>query len=353
MTRVYRVDPRRPDPAAVEAAARALRDGALAVFPTETVYGLAARADDPAALALLRAAKGRDAGKPLSLHLPDLAALEARFGPLPPAAARLARRRLPGPLTLVLEDRGAGGFTGVRVPDDAVATAVLRAAGVPVVATSVNRSGDPPAVTGSDAAAAAGGHAAVVLDGGPCPLGLPSTVVRVDGGGLAILREGAIPAREVLEDAALILLFVCTGNLCRSPLAAALAERDLARRLGCPPADLPARGYAVLSAGTAADAGRPATPETVEAGRVRGLRLSPHRSRPLTPTLLDRADLVFVMEKAQRRTILEFFPGAAEKVRLLDPAGREIPDPYGRGLEAYAAAAGAIERAVAERVAAT
>jgi tRNA threonylcarbamoyl adenosine modification protein (Sua5/YciO/YrdC/YwlC family) len=351
MTRVYRWNPLHPEPGAVEAAAQALRDGRLVVFPTETVYGLAARADDPAALALLREAKGRDAGKPLSLHLPDVASLEARFGPLSPPAARLARRRLPGPLTLVLPDRAEGGFTGVRVPDDPLAAAVLRAAGVPVVATSVNRSGEPPALTGSDAAAASGGKAAVVLDAGPCRIGMASTVVRVDGEKVEVLREGAIPAREVLEDSSRILLFVCTGNLCRSPLAAALAERDLARRLGCEAAELPARGYAVLSAGTSADAGRRATRETEESGRVRGIDLSSHRSRPLTPTLLDRADRVFVMEKAQRKSILEFFPGASEKVRLLDPAGRDIPDPYGRGAEAYASVAAALEGTVAERVA--
>ena len=86
MTRIYRVDPVRPDPAAVEAAARALRDGELVVFPTETVYGLAARGDDPAAVIRLQEAKGRDSDKPLSLHLPDTEALEARFSPLSSAA---------------------------------------------------------------------------------------------------------------------------------------------------------------------------------------------------------------------------------------------------------------------------
>jgi tRNA threonylcarbamoyl adenosine modification protein (Sua5/YciO/YrdC/YwlC family) len=341
MTRIYRVNPVRPDQAAVAAAARALRDGELAVFPTETVYGLAARADDPAALQRLKEAKGRDADKPLSLHLPDVAALEARFGPLGPVAARLARRRLPGPLTLVLPDRSGTGTIGVRVPDDPVATAVLRAAGVPVVASSVNRSGEPPSIDGAAAAAVAGGLASVVLDAGRCRLGIASTVVRADGDRVEVLREGAVPAADVLEDASRILLFVCTGNLCRSPLAAALARRDR-----------PARGWAVLSAGTSADSGRPATPETVEAGRVRGLDLTRHRSRPLTPTLLDRADAVFVMEGAQRRSILEFVPGAAEKVRLLDPAGRDVPDPYGRGAEAYDAVARMLESAVRERVAA-
>jgi tRNA threonylcarbamoyl adenosine modification protein (Sua5/YciO/YrdC/YwlC family) len=350
-TRLYRVAAGRPDPEAVEAAARALRDGLLVVFPTETVYGWAVRADEPAAVRALREAKGRDGEKPLTLHLPTVAALEARFGPLPTAAARLSRRRLPGPFTLVLPDP-AGGTTGVRVPDDPVARAVLEAARCPVAATSVNPAGEAPAVTGSDAAITAAGRTAVVLDAGPCRIGRPSTVLRFGGDRVEVLREGAVPAREALEDSARILLFVCTGNLCRSPLAAAMAAASLARRRGCSAADLPSFGTAVLSAGTGADAGRKATPETVAEGRSRGLDLSGHRSRPLTPALIDRADAVFVMESAHRASILEFAPEAAGRVFLLDPSGRDVPDPFGRGPEAYDASARILEAVVEERVAA-
>jgi protein-tyrosine phosphatase len=350
-TRHLKIDPHRPSPGAVEAAAAALREGRLVVFPTETVYGIAARSDDPLALEALRRWKGREeGGKPLTLHLASVEAVAARFPRLPPAAERLLRRRLPGPLTLVLPEPG-GGTTGVRVPDDAVARAVLAAARCPVVASSVNRAGQPPAVTGADAAVEAAGAAAVVLDAGPSRLGRASTVVAFPGEGVAILRAGAVPPREVLEDAARILLFVCTGNLCRSPLAAALAADRLARRRGVPAADLPARGFACLSAGTAAVDGAPATPETVEAGRVRGLDLRSHRSRPVTPGLLDRADRILVMEREHRRSLVEWAPDAAERIALLDPGGRDVPDPYGRGPEAYAAAAAMMERALEERLA--
>jgi protein-tyrosine-phosphatase len=240
---------------------------------------------------------------------------------------------------------------GVRVPDDRVARAVLAAAGCPIVATSVNAAGEAPAVTGSDAAIFAAGKAAVVLDGGPCRIGRPSTVLRFGGGRVEVLREGAVPAAEALEESARILVFVCTGNLCRSPLAAALAAAALARGLGCVPAELPSCGFAVLSAGTAADSGRRATPETAAEGRTRGLDLAAHRSRPLTPALVDRADRLFVMEAAQRARILEFAPEAAGRVLLLDPAGRDVPDPFGRGPEAYRRAAAMLESAVAERMA--
>ena len=354
-TRHLRVDPRSPDPQAIEAAAAALRAGGLVVFPTETVYGVAARADRPEAVEALRRAKGRDADKPLTVHLARADAPPAsrwhRFGDLPPAAVRLLRRRVPGPITLVLRELDRG-WTGFRVPDDPVAEALLAAVGAPVVASSANAAGEEPAVSGSDASIFAAGRAAVCLDAGPTRLGAPSTVVRVpDEGPAEILREGAVPAGEVLLDAARQVLTVCTGNLCRSPLAAALYGAALARRLHCTSGELLARGHAVISAGTAAVAGHPATPETVESARVRGLDLRPHRSRTLTLRLLDAADRVFVMERAQRERILEFLPEAASKVDLLDPRGGDVPDPFGRGMEAYARTAERIERAVEARAA--
>ena len=341
---ILRVDPLDPDPAALARAAAALREGRLAVFRTETVYGLAARTDRPGALAALRAAKGRGEEKPLSLHLPSVEALHRRFPGLPEAPARLAGRRLPGPLTLVLPDP-AGGFTGVRVPDDPVARAVLEAAGVPVAATSVNAAGEPPAVTGEEAARFAADLDAVVLDAGPCRLGAPSTVVRFEGDRVEVLREGAVPAAEVLADAARLILFVCTGNLCRSPLAEALAARLLAGARSIPPAALPTRGRACGSAGTAARDGDPASPESVREGARRGADLRAHRSRGLTFALVERAHRVYTMERGHRDSILDFLPGAAERVLVLDPEGRDVPDPFHRGAAAYARAADLIDRA--------
>lgn len=342
------VDPASPDPAAVARAAEALRAGRLVVLPTETVYGLAARADDPAALRALREAKGRDGGKPFSLHLPSVRAFRERFPSLPEAAARLASRRLPGPLTLVVPDP-AGGATGVRVPDDAVCRAVLEAAGCPVVATSVNPSGAPPAVTAGEAAAFASGFAAVILDAGPSRGGAASTVVAFEGDRVAVLREGAVPAEEVLEEAARLLLFVCTGNLCRSPLAAALAARTMAAAREVEPGALPLFGRAAGSAGTAAPEGRPASPEMAAVGRSLGVDLGGHRSRGLTFDLVDRADRLFTATAAQRESILAFVPGAERRILLLDPRGRDVPDPVGRGDRAYRDAGARIERAVRAR----
>ena len=193
--------------ALAEAVARLAR-GELVAYPTETVYGLGADPGQPAALARLLAAKGRDAERGLSLLVADAAAL-ARFAPgLPPAAARLAARFWPGPLTLVVPV-AAGAFPGVATPlgvgfrcsPQPTAAALAAAARHPVVSTSCNRSGEPPAANRAEVEAAFGSELPV-LGGEPAGGLAPSTVVAVGAaGGLELLRAGAI-ALEALEKAA-------------------------------------------------------------------------------------------------------------------------------------------------------
>ena len=189
------------DPAAIRRAADLLRAGELVIVPTETVYGVAARADSPAALAKLCAAKGRDEAKRIAFFAANLAAVRATGAQVDEIAARLAAAFWPGPLTLVLPN-GAGGWDGFRCPDHPVAQAWLRElAGVVPAVTSANRSGQPPALTAPDAWAALAPHVALALDAGPVAVGAASTVVKVAGGAVDILRPGAID-RAALERAA-------------------------------------------------------------------------------------------------------------------------------------------------------
>ncbi len=182
----------------VREAARLLRDGRLVIIPTETVYGVAALASSPAAMARLYAAKGRPPAKPVARMIASADALPAALGTdVPPAARRLAAAFWPGPLTLVL--RGSDGIpVGYRVPDHPVALAWLRALGdaVPAV-TSANRSGEPAATDAASAWRALRPHAALALDGGPSRQGQASTVVQLEGPTLRILREGPIPASSI------------------------------------------------------------------------------------------------------------------------------------------------------------
>lgn len=188
------------------AAAAALGAGRLVILPTETVYGLAADAGDPAAVAAIFEAKGRPRFNPLIAHVPDAA--EAETVAIFDARARaLAEAFWPGPLTIVAPvrdrdrvcDLARAGLdsVAVRVPGHARARAVIAAAGCPVVAPSANRSGRPSPTTFEDAVEETGFAVEAAVDGGPCPVGVESTVVSVLEGRLALLRPGSVTREEI------------------------------------------------------------------------------------------------------------------------------------------------------------
>jgi len=325
-------------------AAEAVAAGALVAFPTETVYGIACRADDPRAVERLRAVKGRPEDKPFTLHIGGRDELWRHVSDVPRAAEKLVRRYWPGPLTIVFPTPDGRGL-GVRCPASRVAQELVRRAGVPVIAPSANRSGEPPATTADEVAGALGDELDIILDGGPCVYAEPSTVVRVGSDDTwEILREGAIAADLVRRTLGMTIVFVCTANSCRSPMAEAICKRLLAERLGCEAEDLPQRGYNVLSAGTAGVDDCPASRQAVEAMRRRGLDLSEHKSRPVTPGLVEDADVVFVMARHHGQSIRRVLPEAAGKIRPMDPDGRDIEDPVGGSVDEFVACADRIEQ---------
>lgn len=186
-------------PERVGHAARVLRAGGLAVYPTETVYGLGADAFNASALARLTALKVRQRGKPISVLIGDLEMLEDLVTEISAAAAILIRRFWPGPLTLVLPARasvspvltGEGSGIGVRLSSHPVATALVRALGRPLTTPSANPAGMPPPTRIEAARAYFGEHVDYYLDAGPLRGQPTSTVVDVRDG-LRVLREGAI-----------------------------------------------------------------------------------------------------------------------------------------------------------------
>ena len=195
-----------PDPR-VNPAVQALRAGRLVILPTETVYGLAADAANPAAVAALYAAKGRPSFNPLIAHVAGIEAAAA-LARLDERALRLAEVFWPGPLTLVAPvrfpaavcDLARAGLdtVAVRAPAHPLARSLLDEFGGPVVAPSANRSGRPSPTTCADAVAETGVAAEVILDGGPCWVGLESTVVALLDGPPRLLRPGAV-TREQIE----------------------------------------------------------------------------------------------------------------------------------------------------------
>jgi L-threonylcarbamoyladenylate synthase len=194
--------------ARVEAAAEVLRRGGIVVYPTETVYALGARADDEAALERLGRAKLRPEGKPLPLLAADLEQVR-RVARLEGTAARVAARLWPGPLTLILQAlpslpaavTAGSGTVGLRIPGSAVARALASLAGFPLVSTSANLAGGAAPSRVSELDPALRLRVDHVLDGGPTPGGPPSTVARLDGAVIRVLREGAV-SRDAIADAA-------------------------------------------------------------------------------------------------------------------------------------------------------
>lgn len=196
------------DPAAIEEAAAVLRRGGLVAFPTETVYGLGARADRAEAVAKIFAAKGRPAWNPLIVHVAGVAHARSLTLSWPDAAEALASRFWPGPLTLVLPRDpskvpdlvcAGGPSVALRVPAHPVAHALLVAAGVPVAAPSANRFQALSPTTAEHARRGLGDRVDLILDGGPCDYGIESTVVDLGGVVPVVLRAGAV-SREALAE---------------------------------------------------------------------------------------------------------------------------------------------------------
>ncbi|MCW2277490.1 L-threonylcarbamoyladenylate synthase [Heliophilum fasciatum] len=205
-TRQWQVDPQQATTEAVAEAvvpaAAILRQGGLVAFPTETVYGVGANALDAQAVQAIFAAKGRPADNPLIVHIADWAALTPLITGLPPLAKRLAECFWPGPLTLILpasplvpaEVTAGLPTVAVRWPAHPVAEALIRAAGVPVAAPSANRSGKPSPTDAVHVLEDLGGRIDGIVDGGPCAVGVESTVLDVTVDPPAILRPGGITA---------------------------------------------------------------------------------------------------------------------------------------------------------------
>src|SRR6187399_1842746 len=189
------------DAEGISRAADLLREGQLVAVPTETVYGLAARADSEAAVAAIFRAKGRPDFNPLIVHVASLE-MANRLGELDERAERLAERFWPGPLTLVVPARPdspvvpavtAGLPTiALRIPDHAATRALLETVGLPLAAPSANPSGAVSPTSPEHVADGLDGRVAAILDGGPCPRGLESTIVALREGGWQLLRSGPI-----------------------------------------------------------------------------------------------------------------------------------------------------------------
>ncbi len=206
-TRILTVDPANPDPDAMAEAAAVVKRGGLVAFPTETVYGLGAHALDRTAVTAIFRAKGRPATDPIIVHLADPDALTTVARDVPDAAIALARAFWPGALTLVLRRRDevpelvtAGLPTvGVRVPSHPVAACFLRRAGIPIAAPSANRFSRPSPTTAAHVLDDLEGLIDLVIDAGPTPIGIESTIVDLTVTPPLMRRPGGVTERAIRQ----------------------------------------------------------------------------------------------------------------------------------------------------------
>ena len=264
-----------------------------------------------------------------------------------PLAWRLARRCWPGPVTLVIDDSHPDSLVrqlppkvqravspkqciGLRVPGHQVILDVLRMLAGPLTLTSANRAGMPEAVNAKAVSDAFGDELSLVLDDGACRFGQPSSVVRVNRGKYEVLRAGVVPERTLRRLSSLMVLLVCTGNTCRSPMAEMLCRDMLAKRLDCKLDELEDRGVLVMSAGLAAMFGGRASQEAVQLLAEMGLDLSGHETQPLTEALVRHADVIYTMTRSHREAIVAQWPSAAERTRMLAEDESDICDPIAR-----------------------
>lgn len=326
-----------------------LADGEVIGVPTEVGYALVANPLRPEAVEQLKAAAGESR---LSLGLRDMAEIHDYIPKTELIADRLVRRCWPGPVILEFVTTSSEGLINALPKETAAAlraddslrlvcscNEIIQSIGrllpAPLVLAFPEHRNEPVR-SASGLSSGLPFNLPFAIDSGPPRFDGPATVVRIDGGKWDVTQEGVVSRQSIARLTSQMIVFVCTGNTCRSPMAEGLFRKFLGERLQLDNEDeLFGRGFLITSAGIAAVNGAAASPESVEAARSAGADISGHLSRPLTRQMIYHADRIFTMTRGHFESIVASFPEAAEKTELLARDGRDICDPFGQDQTAY------------------
>lgn len=328
-------------PDALLPAVDALRQGGIAVLPSESGYLLATNARHSEAVARLKQSSARQS--PLAYFAASSGVMEELAASLNSYTRRLLSRVWPGPVGVSSFSSQSREQQHYRWPYHEAIEALASAIDFPLLLA------DPPHVDGAEETAIDLADKAdsvdLIIDAGPIA-GSPLTWIAADADSWRMEVPGSISEEQLFATAARWIVFVCTGNTCRSPMAEALCKTRLAEHLGCRIDELPTRGYRVFSAGVSGYPGDAPSAEAVDVLREFAADLSSHRSQPLAMETVAHADWLIGMTRSHLLAVLTRYPVIGGSLRLLCGMDGDLDDPIGGSIDVYAACARTILRHV-------
>ncbi len=349
--RIIKIDSIQPEDEKIEEAITLLKNGKIVAFPTDTVYGLGVNAEDKEATDRLYEVKKRPRDKPFVLFLEKKEDFIRFAEVIPLFAQKLVNKFWPGPLTLLFKASKTSpsslvskqGKIGMRFPSHPVPQNIMKRGRLLLAATSANLSGKANPLTPEEIEKTFDKEIDLLLDGGETLFGEESSIVDVTSSPPCLVREGWLSKKQIEETWAKKkdILFVCTGNTCRSPVAESILKKIWPERES---------EIKIHSAGTAALTGGRPTPLAIKMVREKGVDINLHRSTPLDEEMIKEADLILVMGAGHKEEVLNISPLAEGKVFLLKDFAlgikEEILDPMGSSEERYQKCIREIEKSI-------
>jgi len=338
--RIIKIDSIQPEAQKIEEAITLLKNGKIVAFPTDTVYGLGVNAEDKEATDRLYEVKKRPRGKPFVLFLEKKEDFIRFAEVIPLFAQKLVNKFWPGPLTLLFKASKTSpsslvskqGKIGMRLPSHPVPQNIMKRGRLLLAVTSANLSGKAKPLSPREIKKTFDKEIDLLLDGGETLFGEESSIVDVTSSPPCLVREGWLSKKQIEETWAKKkdILFVCTGNTCRSPMAESILKKMWSEKES---------EIKIHSAGTAALTGDRPTPLAIKMTREKGVCINLHRSTHLAKKLIKEADLILVMEAGHKKEVLNISPLTEGKVFLLKDFAlglkEEILDPMGNSEERY------------------